>query len=81
MAMWWDMRRMEGPIEKLILDPTKTLDPNKALGAMTLEYEPTIPTRLGFSVAPYYSQDPLKLMTSEQIWELICMITINNMIV
>jgi len=43
--MWWDMRRMESPIEKLILDPTKSLDPTKALGAMTLEYEPTIPTR------------------------------------
>ena len=45
MAMWWDMRRMESPIEKLILDPTKSLDAAKALGAMTLEYEPTIPTK------------------------------------
>ena len=38
-------RRLGEPTERLILDPTKQVDPNKAQGAICLEYEPTIPTR------------------------------------
>jgi len=45
LALWWDIRRLGEPTERLILDPTKQLDPNKAQGAICLEYEPTIPTR------------------------------------
>lgn len=45
LALWWDIRRLGEPTERLILDPTKQLDPAKAQGAITLEYEPTIPTR------------------------------------
>jgi len=36
---------MTEPVEELILDVTKQLDLNKALGAICLEYEPTMPTK------------------------------------
>ena len=41
-VLWWDIRKMGEPTEKLYLDPTKKQDPTKALGAMALEYEPTM---------------------------------------
>lgn len=41
-VLWWDIRKMGEPTEKLILDPTKKQDITKAEGAMCLEYEPTI---------------------------------------
>lgn len=42
---WWDTRKLSEPVEELILDPTKQLNPNAALGAICLEYEPTMPTK------------------------------------
>lgn len=42
---WWDTRNMRQPVEELILDITKKLDKNIALGAVCLEYEPTMPTK------------------------------------
>lgn len=41
-VLWWDIRKMGEPTEKLYLDPTKKQDPTKALGSMALEYEPTM---------------------------------------
>lgn len=41
-VLWWDIRKMGEPTEKLYLDPTKKQDPTKAMGAMSLEYEPTM---------------------------------------
>lgn len=43
--LWWDIRKLGEPTEQLWLDPTKKQDRTKALGAMSLEYEPTIPTK------------------------------------
>jgi len=42
---WWDTRNMKQPAEELILDITKKLDKSLALGAICLEYEPTMPTK------------------------------------
>uniref|UniRef100_A0A1B6H019 Dynein intermediate chain 3, ciliary n=1 Tax=Cuerna arida TaxID=1464854 RepID=A0A1B6H019_9HEMI len=44
---WWDVRKLNEPMETLILDMTKGEEQslNRALGASCLEYEPTIPTR------------------------------------
>lgn len=44
-VLWWDIRKMGEPTEKLYLDPTKKQDLTKAQGAMSLEYEPTMPTK------------------------------------
>ncbi|CAB3386532.1 Hypothetical predicted protein [Cloeon dipterum] len=45
--MWWDTRKLSEPSEVLILDPIKGQEQslNRALGAISLEYEHTIPTR------------------------------------
>jgi len=43
---WWDIRKgLSEPVDSLILDPTKKLDINNALGATVLEYEATMPTK------------------------------------
>lgn len=42
---WWDTRNLKQPVEELILDVTKKLNPYIALGAVCLEYEPTMPTK------------------------------------
>ncbi|XP_059478462.1 dynein intermediate chain 3, ciliary [Neocloeon triangulifer] len=46
-VMWWDTRKLSEPSEVLILDPVKGQEQSlsRALGAVSLEYEPTIPTR------------------------------------
>jgi len=44
-VLWWDYRKMQEPLETLILDPEKKGDIKNALGAMVLEYEPTMPTK------------------------------------
>lgn len=41
-VLWWDIRKLGEPTEKLFLDPTKKQDLTKAQGAMSLEYEPTM---------------------------------------
>jgi dynein intermediate chain 2 len=51
-VLWWDIRKMGEPTEKLYLDPTKKQDPTKAMGAMSLEYEPCffVGSKYNFSV-------------------------------
>ena len=41
-VLWWDYRKLQDPIETLVLDPEKKGDIKNALGAMALEYEPTM---------------------------------------
>ncbi|CAF0762156.1 unnamed protein product [Didymodactylos carnosus] len=43
--LWWDTKKLTEPVETLILDVEKKGRLESALGAMSLEYEPTIPTK------------------------------------
>ena len=52
-VLWWDIRKMGEPTEKLYLDPTKKQDPTKAMGAMSLEYEPTMVSIWNYSTGIY----------------------------
>lgn len=40
--MWWDTRKLGEPTEVLILDPSKKMNLESALGGISLEYEPTM---------------------------------------
>jgi len=42
---WWDTRKINEPVEELILDITKKENAHLALGAVSLEFEPTMPTK------------------------------------
>jgi len=42
-VLWWDIRKMAEPTETLMLDINKTGKPT--LGGISLEYEPTMPTK------------------------------------
>nr|XP_017499480.2 dynein intermediate chain 2, axonemal isoform X2 [Manis javanica] len=44
-VMWWDIRKMSEPTEVVILDITKKEQLENALGAMSLEFESTLPTK------------------------------------
>ncbi|CAF0850563.1 unnamed protein product [Adineta steineri] len=44
-VLWWDTKKLSEPVDTLILDIEKKGRLENALGAMTLEYEPTIPTK------------------------------------
>jgi len=44
-VLWWDIRKLGEPTEKLILDPSKKLMLDNAIGGYSLEYEPTMPTK------------------------------------
>ncbi|KAK2503602.1 hypothetical protein MC885_021843 [Smutsia gigantea] len=44
-VMWWDIRKMSEPTEVVILDITKKGQLENALGAMSLEFESTLPTK------------------------------------
>ncbi|CAK8685139.1 unnamed protein product [Clavelina lepadiformis] len=44
-VLWWDIRKLGEPTEKLVLDPTRKLNIDNALGGISLEYEPTMPTK------------------------------------
>ncbi|CAF1270672.1 unnamed protein product [Rotaria magnacalcarata] len=44
-VLWWDTRKLSEPVETLILDIEKKGRLENALGAMSLEYEPTLPTK------------------------------------
>ncbi|XP_072259578.1 dynein axonemal intermediate chain 2 [Pyxicephalus adspersus] len=44
-VLWWDIRKMSEPTEKLVLDITKKGNLDLALGGISLEFEPTIPTK------------------------------------
>ncbi|CAF3414406.1 unnamed protein product [Rotaria sp. Silwood1] len=43
--LWWDTKKLSEPVETLILDIEKKGRLENALGAMSLEYESTIPTK------------------------------------
>lgn len=46
-VIWWDTRKLQEPIERLLMDPIRTDDQvlDRSFGVSVLEYETTIPTR------------------------------------
>ncbi|KAG7491374.1 hypothetical protein MATL_G00003000 [Megalops atlanticus] len=44
-VLWWDIRKMSEPTERLVLDPSKKGNLDNALGAISLEFETTMPTK------------------------------------
>ncbi|XP_061867150.1 dynein axonemal intermediate chain 2 [Colius striatus] len=44
-VLWWDVRKLSEPTETLVLDITRRGLLENALGAVTLEFEPTMPTK------------------------------------
>uniref|UniRef100_A0A8C0HS99 DNAI2 protein n=1 Tax=Buteo japonicus TaxID=224669 RepID=A0A8C0HS99_9AVES len=44
-VLWWDIRKLSEPTEMLVLDITRKGLLENALGAVTLEFEPTMPTK------------------------------------
>ncbi|NXR75128.1 DNAI2 protein, partial [Pycnonotus jocosus] len=44
-VLWWDIRKLSQPSEKLILDITREDQLNKALGAISLDFAPVLPTK------------------------------------
>ncbi|XP_027728973.1 dynein intermediate chain 2, axonemal [Vombatus ursinus] len=44
-VMWWDIRKMNEPTEVLIMDVSRKGVLENALGAVALEFEPTMPTK------------------------------------
>ncbi|KAM4550026.1 dynein axonemal intermediate chain 2 [Fundulus diaphanus] len=44
-VLWWDVRKLSEPTERLVLDPGREGNLDKALGAISLEFEPTMPTK------------------------------------
>ncbi|XP_069655492.1 dynein axonemal intermediate chain 2 isoform X2 [Haliaeetus albicilla] len=44
-VLWWDIRKLAEPTEMLVLDITRKGLLENALGAVTLEFEPTMPTK------------------------------------
>uniref|UniRef100_A0A3B4ZGP5 Dynein axonemal intermediate chain 2 n=1 Tax=Stegastes partitus TaxID=144197 RepID=A0A3B4ZGP5_9TELE len=43
--LWWDIRRLSEPTERLVLDPGREGNLDRALGAISLEFEATMPTK------------------------------------
>ena len=43
-VLWWDIRKMGEPTESLLLCPNVKKDP-RPQGGVSLEYEPTMPTK------------------------------------
>ncbi|KAM9794479.1 dynein axonemal intermediate chain 2 [Syngnathus typhle] len=44
-VLWWDVRRLSEPTEQLILDIGREGNLDRALGAISLEFEATMPTK------------------------------------
>lgn len=44
-VLWWDIRKMSEPTERLVMDPTKKGNIDNSLGAISLEFETTMPTK------------------------------------
>ncbi|XP_065708628.1 dynein axonemal intermediate chain 2 [Patagioenas fasciata] len=44
-VLWWDIRKLSEPTETLVLDVTRKGLLENALGAVSLEFEPTLPTK------------------------------------
>ncbi|XP_037548701.1 dynein intermediate chain 2, axonemal [Nematolebias whitei] len=43
--LWWDIRKLSEPTECLVLDPSREGNLDRALGAISLEFEATMPTK------------------------------------
>lgn len=48
--MWWDIRKLSEPTEVVIMDITKKQQLEHALGAISLEFEPTL---VGVPCSPF----------------------------
>ncbi|XP_030597803.1 dynein intermediate chain 3, ciliary [Archocentrus centrarchus] len=44
-VLWWDVRKLSEPTERLVLDPNREGNLDRALGAISLEFEATMPTK------------------------------------
>ncbi|KAG9337234.1 hypothetical protein JZ751_029519 [Albula glossodonta] len=44
-VLWWDIRKLSEPTERLVLDPSRKGNLDNALGAISLEFETTMPTK------------------------------------
>ncbi|XP_051958636.1 dynein axonemal intermediate chain 2-like [Xyrauchen texanus] len=44
-VLWWDIRKMSEPIDRLVLDPNKKGNLEDALGAISMDFETTMPTK------------------------------------
>uniref|UniRef100_A0A672ZER7 Dynein, axonemal, intermediate chain 2b n=1 Tax=Sphaeramia orbicularis TaxID=375764 RepID=A0A672ZER7_9TELE len=44
-VLWWDVRKLNEPTERLVLDPGREGNLDRALGAISLEFEATMPTK------------------------------------
>ncbi|KAM7384902.1 hypothetical protein PAMA_011998 [Pampus argenteus] len=44
-VLWWDVRKLSEPTERLVLDPVREGNLDRALGAISLEFEATMPTK------------------------------------
>ncbi|KAF7643978.1 hypothetical protein LDENG_00230160 [Lucifuga dentata] len=44
-VLWWDVRKLSEPTERLVLDLSGDGNLDRALGAVSLEFEPTMPTK------------------------------------
>lgn len=54
-VLWWDIRKLSEPTESLVLDITRKGLLENALGAVTLEFEPTM---VSLSAPPSGSPHP-----------------------
>ncbi|XP_034400408.1 dynein intermediate chain 3, ciliary [Cyclopterus lumpus] len=44
-VLWWDVRKLTEPTERLVLDPSREGNLDRALGAISLDFESTMPTK------------------------------------
>uniref|UniRef100_A0A8C5DDE6 Dynein, axonemal, intermediate chain 2b n=1 Tax=Gouania willdenowi TaxID=441366 RepID=A0A8C5DDE6_GOUWI len=44
-VLWWDIRRLSCPVDRLVLDMSREENLDRALGAVSLEFESTMPTK------------------------------------
>ncbi|KAM6974951.1 LOW QUALITY PROTEIN: dynein axonemal intermediate chain 2-like [Tautogolabrus adspersus] len=44
-VLWWDVRRLSEPTDRLVLDLSREGNLDRALGAVSLEFESTMPTK------------------------------------
>ncbi|XP_047460178.1 dynein axonemal intermediate chain 2 isoform X2 [Mugil cephalus] len=44
-VLWWDVRKLSEPTDRLVLDPGREGNLDRAFGAISLEFESTMPTK------------------------------------
>ncbi|KAM9737637.1 dynein axonemal intermediate chain 2 [Menidia menidia] len=44
-VLWWDVRKLSEPTERMVVDPSREGSLDRALGAISLEFEATMPTK------------------------------------